>query len=205
LYAATDARLLTVDAAEVVEHPVAGLQRAAIPLAWGLAVDTAVLADLTLTPNLGLRWAREWGEHRIVLGARYAHFVGAQVYRAILASTEPAIQRFEPTLFGPSAYAVYGFGLERFAVQFESRYSYLHFHSLALTAAASWNFAGAWWLVAEGGARFFSGPIPRGALGVRYVGEQLGITLGAAYVGISDPFFTSLPVLPALDVSWSFR
>ncbi|HEX8699621.1 MAG TPA: hypothetical protein VF815_12335, partial [Myxococcaceae bacterium] len=118
-----NARLLTTDAAATLEHPVLGLQRSAVPLPGGFALDTSLYADLLLAPNLGLRWAVAAGPHRIVLGARYTHFVGASVYSDIVEGQEPAIQRFEPSLSGPTFYGVYGLVLGRLSVQGEARYA----------------------------------------------------------------------------------
>ena len=78
-----DGRLLTTDAAEALDAPVLGLQRSALPLAGGVAIDTALLADLGLVANLGLRWAAEVGVQRFVAGARWAQFVGAAVTSSV--------------------------------------------------------------------------------------------------------------------------
>ena len=67
---AGNARLLASDEAAAIKKPVLGLQRSAVPLAWGFALDTSVLADAALAPNLGLRWGLEAGPHRFVIGAR---------------------------------------------------------------------------------------------------------------------------------------
>ncbi|MFP2931585.1 hypothetical protein ACLESO_41650 [Pyxidicoccus sp. 3LG] len=111
------ARLMGTDAAEVIDAPVLGLQRTALPLFGGLAVDTSLYADAMLAPNLGLRWAVAAGPHRFVLGARYTHFVGASTYSDIVTSETPALRSFEPELSGPSFYGVYGLALGPLLVQ----------------------------------------------------------------------------------------
>lgn len=65
-----NARLLTTDEAAVIEHPVLGLQRSAVPLGAGLALDTSVYADLFLAPNLGLRM-KGGSKMRAAGGVRY--------------------------------------------------------------------------------------------------------------------------------------
>ncbi|WP_223740934.1 hypothetical protein NR800_24630 [Corallococcus interemptor] len=201
------ARLLTSDAAEVIDAPVVGLQRTALPLFAGFSVDTSLYADALLAPNLGLRWALAAGPHRVALGARYTHFVGASVYSGQVESQEPAIQRFTPELSGPAFYGVYGLSLGPVLVQGEARYARYDSDYLAFTGAVAWNFTGAWSLIAEGGMRVKGGAKLKAAAGVRYGGEHLGLALGAAYVDLSDPALPGedLPVLPTFDLSWSFR
>ncbi len=201
------ARLMTTDAAEVIDAPVLGLQRTAIPLFGGLAVDTSVYADALLAPNLGLRWALAAGPHRFVLGARYTHFIGADVYSDVVTSEEPALQSFEPELSGPSFYGVYGLALGPLLVQGEARYGHYTTDYLSFTGSAGFNFFGPWSVVAEAGVRVTGGSAFRAAAGLRYGGVGLGFGLGAAYVDMSDPALPgeSLPVLPVVDLSWTFR
>ncbi|WP_244221998.1 hypothetical protein [Corallococcus exercitus] len=201
------ARLLTSDAAEVIDAPVVGLQRTALPLFAGLSVDTSLYADALLAPNLGLRWAVAGGPHRVALGARYTHFVGASAYSSRVESREPAIQSFTPELSGPAFYAVYGLSLGPVLVQGEARYARYDSDYLAFTGAVAWNLTGAWSLIAEGGMRVKGGAKLKAAAGVRYGGEHFGMALGAAYVDLSDPALPGqdLPVLPTFDLSWSFR
>ncbi|MBJ6763519.1 hypothetical protein JGU66_22350 [Myxococcaceae bacterium JPH2] len=200
-------RWLTTDAAEGLDAPVLGLQRSALPLVAGLAVDTSVYGDALLALNAGLRWSGAVGPHRLVLGARYTHLVGRSVYSSIVTSKEPALERFSPELSGPSFYAVYGVSLGSVLIQGEARYATFDTDYLSLTATAAWNFLGHWSLVAEGGVRIKGGDTPRGALGVRYGGEHLGLGVGLAYVDLSDPALPGkdLPVLPVIDLSWIFR
>jgi hypothetical protein len=201
-----NARLLTTDAAAVIEHPVLGLQRSAVPLAAGFALDTSLYADLLLAPNLGLRWAVAIGPHRMVLGARYTHFVGAKVYSSVVSAREPAIERFEPSLSGPTLYYVYGLALGRLTVQGEARFAYFKSSYLAVTGAAVLNLVGAWAVIGEVGVRLQGGSRLRAAGGLRYGGEQFGLALGVAYVDLNDPVFPGgLPVAPVLDLSWTFR
>ncbi|MFL5346523.1 MAG: hypothetical protein ACJ8AT_17205 [Hyalangium sp.] len=205
--AAGDGRLLTTESAAVIARPVLGLQRSAVPLVGGLALDTSLYADVFLAPNLGLRWAVEAGPHRFVVGARYTHFVGASVYSSILESREPALLRFEPTLTGPTAYATYGLVLGALTVQGEARYAHYDSDYLAVTGAAAFQLTRAWTVIAEAGARLKGSTKPRAAAGVRYGGENLGLALGAAYVAIEDPVFPGggFTVLPVVDLSWTFR
>lgn len=201
-----NARLLTTDAAAVIEHPVLGLQRSAVPLPGGFALDTSLYADLLLAPNLGLRWAVAAGPHRLVVGARYTHFVGASVYSSYVSSQEPAITRFEPSLSGPTLYGVYGLALGRLTVQGEARFAHFESNYLAVTGAAVLNLFGAWAVIGEVGVRLEGGSRLRAAGGVRYGGEQFGLALGVAYVDLNDPVFPGgLPVAPVLDLSWTFR
>lgn len=201
------ARLLGTDAAEVIDAPVLGLQRTALPLFAGLAVDTSVYADALLAPNLGLRWAAAAGPHRFVLGARYTHFIGASVYSDQVESEAPAVQRFEPELSGPSFYAVYGLVLGPLLVQGEARYARYTSDYLSFTGGAGFNFTGHWSVVAEAGVRVEGGSAFRAAGGLRYGGDNFGFGLGVAYVDLSDPALPgeSLPVLPVFDLSWTFR
>lgn len=202
-----NARLLTTDAASVIEHPVLGLQRSAMPVAAGFAVDTSLYADLLLAPNVGLRWAKALGAQRVVLGARYTHFVGGSVYSSIVEGQEPAVQRFEPTLSGPTLYGAYGVTVGPLLVQAEARFAYFETSYLSLTGAGALHLAGPWMLIAEVGARIEGGSAFRAAAGVRYGGEHFGLALGAAYVDLSDPVFANggLAVSPVLDLSWTFR
>src|SRR3712207_7810256 len=50
---------------------------------------------------------------------------------------------------------------------------------------------GGWNVVAEGGYRFLGPPPFHAALGIRFVGENFGFSLGAAYVGIRSEEHTS--------------
>jgi hypothetical protein len=201
-----NARLLTTDAAAVIEHPVLGLQRSALALPAGLALDTSLYADLLLAPNLGLRWALAAGPHRFVFGARYTHFVGASVYSDIVESREPAIQRFEPSLSGPTFYGAYGLVLGRLLVQGEGRYARYEMDYAAVTGAVAFQLTEAWAVIGEVGVRLKGGSRLRAAGGVRYGGENLGLAVGAAYVSLDDPVFAEgIPVAPVLDVSWTFR
>lgn len=201
------ARLMGTDAAEVIDAPVLGLQRTALPLFAGLAVDTSLYANALLAPNLGLRWAAAFGPHRVVLGARYTHFVGASVYSDIVESETPSIQRFEPELSGPSFYGVYGLELGPLLVQGEARYAHYTSDYLSFTGAVAFNFVGNWSVVGEAGVRVKGGTTPRAAAGIRYGGEHFGFGLGATYADLNDPAVPGeeLPVLPVLDVSWTFR
>ncbi len=200
-------RLLTTESATVIAHPVLGLQRSAVPLVAGLALDTSLYADLLLAPNLGLRWAVAAGPHRLVLGARYTHFVGASVYSSVVESNEPAIQSFEPSLSGPTFYGTYGLVLGPLTVQGEARFAHYESDYLAVTGAAALHLTSTWSVIGEAGVRLKGGSELRAAAGVRYGGEHLGLALGAAYVDIEDPAFPGdkLPIVPAFDVSWTFR
>jgi hypothetical protein len=201
-----NARLLTTDAASVIEHPVLGLQRSAVPLVGGFALDTSLYADLLLAPNAGVRWAVAAGPHRFVAGGRYTHFVGAKVYSDFVESQEPSIKRFEPSLSGPTVYGAYGLVLGPLAVQGEARYAHFESSYLAVTGAAVLNLIGAWAVIGELGVRVEGGSKLRAAAGLRYAGEKFGLALGAAYVNLNDPVFPGgLPVAPVLDLSWTFR
>lgn len=215
---AGNARLLSTDEAAVLQHPVLGLQRSALPLGLGFALDTSVLADLALAPNLGLRWGLEVGPHRLVIGARYTHFVGAALVSGLVESQQPSVKRFEPSFGGPSAYALYGLKLGPVLVQAEARHSIYEITSTSVTGAVVVNFAGNWSLVGELGVRLRAdetglqpqeGNALRGAAGLRYAGDNLGFSLGAAYVDLREPMLPinggSIPVIPALDLSWTFR
>jgi hypothetical protein len=204
---AGNGRLLTTDEAGRIDRPVLGLQRSALPLALGFVVDTSLYADLLLAPNLGLRWAAETGPHRFVLGARYTHFVGASVYSSVVEGQEPAVKRFEPSLSGPSFYGLYGISLGSLLVQGEIRYGLYETDYLSLTGGLALNLAGNWWLIGELGTRFSGGASLRAAAGLRYGGESFGLALGASYAGLEDPMIPdgSVPVLPVLDLSWTFR
>jgi hypothetical protein len=218
---AGNARLLASDEAAAIKHPVLGLQRSALPLALGFAVDTSVLADLALTPNLGLRWALEAGPHRFVVGARYAKFMGSQLASDFVTGQEPAVKRFDLTFSGPSFYALYGISVGRALVQAEVRHARYGVPTTTATGALVLNFAGNWSLVGEFGIRLRHDPeqtleqqqaqgLPvRGAAGIRYAGDNFGISLGAAYVDLQEPMVPvndgRLPFMPAFDLSWTFR
>jgi hypothetical protein len=223
---AGNARLLSSDEAAAIKRPVIGLQRSAVPLGLGFAVDTSLLADLALAANLGVRWGLEAGPHRFVIGARYTHFLGSELVSDFVTSQEPAVKRFDLSFGGPSAYALYGLQLGRVLVQAEVRHSRYELVSTSATAAVVFNFAGNWSLVGELGFRVrhatqppdpqldpniiigFPWPL-RGAAGIRYAGENLGFSLGAAYVGLYEPMLPinegRIPVIPAFDLSWTFR
>jgi hypothetical protein len=200
-------RLLTTDAAAVIAHPVLGLQRSALPLAGGLVLDTSLIADMLLAPNLGLRWAMETGPHRLVVGARYTHFVGASIYSSVVEGQEPAIDSFEPKLSGPTVYGAYGLALGPVTVQGEARYARYESDYLAVTGAAVLHLTQRFSVIGEAGVRLKGGSKLRAAAGVRYGGEHLGVALGAAYVDIDEPAFPGggFAVLPVLDLSWTFR
>jgi hypothetical protein len=212
---ASTARLLTTDAAEPLGGAaVIGLQRVGVSLPYGFELETAPLADLALLPNLGVRWAGARGPHRIVVGARYALFAGTSVYSDVVHGQEPQVVRFEPAMNGPAAYAVYGFEAGPFLAQLEARYSGYGLASFSTTAAVVFFFGderapsrSTWGVVLEAGYRFVAPtgtPPLRAAAGVRFVGEHFGLTLGAAYVGLSEILFPQLPMLPVLDLSWTF-
>ncbi len=207
---AGNARLLASDEAAVIKKPVIGLQRAALPLALGFALDTSVLADAALAPNLGLRWALEAGPHRFVVGARYTKFLGNQVLSDFVASQQPAVKKFEIDFEGPSAYALYGLQLGPVLVQGEVRHWRYQTAITTATGALVYNFAGHWSVVGELGVSFQEGSTPlRGAAGIRYAGDNFGFSLGAAYVDVTEPLLPvnegRLPILPAFDLSWTFR
>ncbi len=202
-----NARLLTTDAAAVIEHPVLGLQRSAVAAAGRLrAGHLAVSRICCWLPTSDCAGPSPPGRTGWWLGARYTHFVGASVYSDDVESQEPAIQRFEPSLSGPTFYGVYGLVLGRLTVQGEARFARFESSYLAVTGAAALNLAGAWALIGEVGVRLKGGSRLRAAAGVRYGGENFGLALGAAYVDLNDPVFPGgLPVAPVLDLSWTFR
>lgn len=206
---AGNARLLASDEAAAIKKPVLGLQRSAVPLALGFALDTSVLADAALAPNLGLRWALEAGPHRFVVGARYTRFLGSQVLADFVSSQQPAVKKFEIDFGGPSAYALYGLQLGPVLVQGEVRHWRYQSTSTTATGALVFNFAGNWSLVGEFGVRLEEGYPLRGAAGLRYAGDNFGFSLGAAYVDVTEPLLPvnegRLPILPAFDLSWTFR
>ncbi len=206
---AGNARLLASDEAAVIKKPVIGLQRAALPLALGFALDTSVLADAALAPNLGLRWALEAGPHRFVVGARYTMFLGNQVLADFVSSQQPAVKKFEIDFQGPSAYALYGLQLGPVLVQGEVRHWRYQSATTTASGALVINFAGHWSVVGEFGVRLEEGLPLRGAAGLRYAGDNFGLSLGAAYVDVTEPLLPinegRLPILPALDLSWTFR
>jgi hypothetical protein len=202
-----------MDAAELIDAPVVGLQRTAVPLPGGFAIDTSLLADIGLLPNLGLRWALSSGSHRVVVGARYAHFVGTPAYSAAIHSLEPVVQRYDPSYSGPSAYALYGLSLGPLTVAAELRGRMMGFLSASTTLGVTYAFSESWMVVLEGGLRFLqtAPPFqtaltihPKAAAGLRLAGKGFGFTAGAAYVGFDDPMLPALPFIPALDLCWSF-
>jgi hypothetical protein len=201
---AANGRLLAMEAAEPIDRFVLGLQKTAVPIWGGFALDTSLLADIALAPNLGIRWATSFGDHRVVVGARYTIFVGQAAYSAFINGQQPVVKLFEPTFGGPSLYAVYGYTLGAFDFHVEGRYTNLSYVSAGVSGAVAWRFADGWSVVGEVGYRLLGPPPIRGALGVRFAGEHFGFSLGAAYVGIDDPLLPSIPVLPALDLSWTF-
>jgi hypothetical protein len=201
---AANGRLLAMEAAEPIDRFVIGLQKTAVPLFGGLALDTSLLADIALAPNLGIRWSTSFGDHRVVVGARYTLFVGAGAYSSFINGQQPVVKRFEPTFGGPSLYAVYGYNLGSLGFHVEGRYANLTYASAGVNGAVAWKFAGEWAVVGELGYRFLGPPPLHAALGIRFTGEHFGFSLGAAYVGIDDPLLPSVPFLPALDLSWTF-
>jgi hypothetical protein len=202
-----NARLLTTDEAAVIAHPVLGLQRSALPLGAGLALDTSLYADLLLAPNLGLRWAMEAGRHRFVFGARYTHLVGQSVYSSFIEGQEAEIDSFEPSLSGPTVYGAYGLVLGPLAVQGEARYAHYDSDYLAVTGGAALHLTETFAVIGELGVRLKGGSKLRAAGGVRYGGEHLGAALGVAYVDLKDPAFEGggFAVLPVFDLTWTFR
>lgn len=211
--AAGDARWVSIDAPETIDAPVIGLQRTAISLPAGFALDTSLLADLGLLPNLGVRWAAAAGPHRFVVGARYALFVGSDVYSAAISALEPVVRRYDPSYSGPSGYLVYGLSLGQLTLAAEARVRLMYFLTGSLTGGVSFAFNDAWSVVAEGGVRYLRGDtfVPDGALqpklaaGLRLAGKGFGFLLGANYVGFDDPMFPALPVMPVVDLFWSFQ
>jgi hypothetical protein len=218
---AGNARLLASDEAAAIKRPVLGLQRSALPLGLGFAVDTSMLANLALTPNLGLRWGLEAGNHRFVVGARYAKFMGSQWASDFITSQQPVVKRFDLNFSGPSFYALYGISVGRALVQAEVRHARYGVPTTTATGAMVLNFAGNWSLVGEFGIRLRHDPeqtleqqqaqgLPiRGAAGIRYAGDNFGFSLGAAYVDLQEPMVPfnegRLPIVPAFDLSWTFR
>lgn len=209
----SNGRLLTTDAAEKVDAPVLGLQRSAVPLPAGFALDTSLLADLLLLVNVGVRWSGEADIHRFVVGARYAHFVGTPVYSALLNTQEAQLRRYEPALSGPSFYGVYGAELGPLLLQVEGKVELMDVLTASVTAAAKFQLSEGFALIAEAGYRVSptvtdparAPPPLRAAAGLRIGGHKGQITVGAAYVGIDDPMLGTFPVLPVLDLAWSFR
>ena len=64
-----------------------------------------------------------------------------------------------------------------------------------------------WSIVAELGFRAMAPtgtPPVRAVVGLQFTGPNLGVTAGVAYVGLSDPLLPQLPVLPVVDLSWTF-
>jgi hypothetical protein len=206
---AGNARLLASDEAAAIKHPVLGLQRSALPLGLGFAVDTSVLADAALAPNLGLRWAMEAGPHRFVVGARYTKFMGSQILSDLVASKAPAVKKLDIEFQGPSAYALYGLQLGPVLIQAEVRHWRYQSASTTATGALVLNFAGNWSVVGEFGVRLKEGYPLRGAAGLRYAGKNFGFSLGAAYVDVAEPLLPvnegRIPFLPAFDLSWTFQ
>ncbi len=206
---AGNARLLASDEAAVIKKPVLGLQRSALPLGLGFALDTSVLADAALAPNLGIRWALEAGPHRFVVGARYTKFLGSQMLSDFVSEQQPAVKKFEIDFQGPSAYALYGLQLGPVLVQGEVRHWRYQSATTTASGAVVFNFAGHWSVVGELGVSFEEGTPLRGAAGIRYAGDNFGFSLGAAYVDLSEPLLPfnegRIPVLPTLDLSWTFR
>jgi hypothetical protein len=196
-----------MDAAEVLDRPVLGLQRSAVPLPLGLALDTSLLADLLLAANLGVRWGVEAGPHRVVLGARWTQFVGSGVYTQLLNTQTTLVRKFDATLSGPTAYALYGLApAEGWLVQVEGRYWGYQFPAATVLAGVQVPLVGALHLALEGGWQLLGRTGPRGAAGLRFKGEHLGFQLGAAYVDVVEPLVPggALPVIPTLDLSWTF-
>ncbi|HVE85243.1 MAG TPA: hypothetical protein VND93_20465 [Myxococcales bacterium] len=211
--AAGTARWISMDAPETLEAPVIGLQRTALSLPGGFAVDTSLLADAGLLPNAGVRWAISAGPHRFVAGARYAYFVGGDAYSAAVNALQPVVKRYDPSFSGPSAYAVYGLSLGQFTFGAELRARLMYFTSGSATAGVALALTDAWSLVAEAGVRYLQGEQfvtqgaiqPKLAAGIRLAGKGFGFILGADYVGIDDPMFPAVPVAPVVDLSWSFQ
>lgn len=206
---AGDARLLSSDEAAPIKHPVIGLQRSALPLGLGFAVDTSLLADAALAPNLGLRWGLAAGPHRFVVGARYTKFMGNKILGDFVTQQQPAVKNFQIDFQGPSAYALYGLQLGPVLVQAEVRHYRYQTVSTTGTAGLVVNFAGNWSLVGELGLRFNQGNKLRGAAGLRYAGDNFGFSLGAAYADLTEPMLPvndgHIPFIPAFDLSWTFQ
>lgn len=207
---AGNARLLSSDEAAPIKNFTLGLQRTAVPLGLGFAVDTALLADAALAANVGLRWGKAVGIHRFVIGARYTKFLGNDTVSGFINSQQPLIKSFSTNFSGPSAYALYGITLgSRLLVQVEGRYAQYQSAYATVTAAAVFNFLGALSAVVEAGVHINKPGFPlRGAAGLRYGGEHLGVSLGVAYVNLNEPLLPindgNIPFLPAFDFSWTF-
>lgn len=202
----SDARLMTSDSAEPIDHVVLGLQRTAVPLFAGVALDSSLYADLALAPNVGLRWSGLVPGGRAAVGARWTQFVGASVYSSVVSGQQPLVQRFEPSLSGPTVYAVYGYFTEGLRVTAEARWQGWTYRSLAATLGVALPVTAHLTVTAEATGRGIGTPTAAGAVGVRYGGEHLGAGLGVAYVGVDDPLLGfNLPIMPVLDLSWSFR
>ena len=206
LASAGTARLLTTDAAEPLDQHVLGLQRTALALPGGFALDTALLADLGLVLNAGVRWAGAVDMHRFSAGVRYAHFVGKGTVNDFVTEREELVTRFEPEFSGPTVYATYGIALGKGLVQVEGRYSKYDVDIGTLIAGALVPFTEHFGLALEGGAQLIGRKTPRFGAGLRYAGPHLGFTLGAAYLNLEDPLLPDgkLRFLPVLDLSWSF-
>lgn len=206
---AGNARLLSSDEAAVIKHPVLGLQRSALPLGLGFAVDTSVLADAALAANLGVRWALETGPHRFVVGARYTKFMGNGIITDYITSKQPAVKNLEIDFQGPSAYALYGVQFGRVLVQAEVRHWRYQTATTTATGALVVNLVGNLSLVGEFGVRFKEGYPLRGAAGIRYAGNNFGFSLGAAYVDVNESLLPindgHIPFAPAFDLSWTFQ
>jgi hypothetical protein len=210
---AGNARLILTDEAAALTHPVLGLQRSALPLGAGFALDTSLLADLALAPNLGVRWALEAGPHRVVVGARYSHFVGTAIVTSLLQSQEPALKRFEPRFSGPSFYALYGLKLGPLLVQAEGRHARYERPYTTVMGALALTFGESWSLIGEAGFWFPSLETTteqrrlQAAAGLRFNGQNFGFMVGAAYLGLEDALLPGgrVDLLPTLDLSWTFR
>jgi hypothetical protein len=205
-----NARLLATDEAAPIKHAVIGLQRTALPLALGIVVDTSLLADAALAANVGVRWGAEAGRHRFVIGARYTQFLGNSFLADAIAKQDSPVKSFSVDFSGPSAYALYGVVVGPLLVQVEARHSRYQTVSTTATGAVVFNFAHRFAAVAELGVRLNkAGHPPRGALGLRYAGQNLGASLGVAYVDLTEPLLPyndgRIPVVPALDLSWTFQ
>ena len=203
-----NARLLSTDEAAPIKHLTLGLQRTALPLALGFAVDTSLLADLATAANVGVRWGAEWGIHRFVIGARYTWFLGGETISNAISEQVPEISRVDVNFSGPSAYALYGIVLGRFLVQGEVRHSIYQSTITTATGAVVFNIIGNLSAIGELGVRFSDGLPLRGAFGLRYAGPTLGVSLGVAYVDIVEPLLPynegRIPFLPAFDLSLTF-
>ena len=221
---AGDARLLASDEAAAIKHPVIGLQRSAVPLPLGFAVDTSLLVDAALTPNLGLRWALELGPNRFVIGARYSKFMGNSLLSNFAASKVPAVKSFGINFSGPSFYALYGLSLGRVLVQAELRHSRYETVTTTATGALVLNLVGHLSIVGEIGTQFdgdhpvLTGDHPlHGAAGIRYAGDNFGFSLGVAYANLTEPMLQGagdhppflegghIPFIPSFDLSWTFQ